>query len=128
LGCKIKAFLQPIQVFKLLSTNILKKNINFSNAYFFEEERLDTSDWQNDSTRLNSNALQKSITSKPFTSSSHSIMIIALITNRNSPSVTIVTGSVNNTSKGLMKILSKPSTKATIIAVKKLSTLIPGIK
>ena len=40
----------------------------------------------------------------------------------------MVTGSVNSTSKGLIKILSSTSTRATITAVKKLSTEIPGIK
>jgi len=97
-------------------------------TYSFFDDSEDTSDWQNDSTRLNNSALQKSATSKPSTSSSHSITISALITNKNNPSVNMVTGSVNSTSSGLIKILSKPSTNATMIAVKKLSTLIPGIK
>ena len=39
------------------------------------------------------------------------------MTNRNNPRVTIDIGNVNNTNKGLTKILSSPSTSATISAV-----------
>ena len=59
MGCKNILFLQPVQVFKILYFNTLKKNT----AVYFQEasfsESLDTSDWQNDSIRLKSRAYQK---------------------------------------------------------------------
>ena len=55
-------------------------------------------------------------------------MISALITNKNNPKVTMVTGNVKKTSKGLIKVLSNPSTTAMIIEVTKLETVIPDIK
>ena len=42
--------------------------------------------------------------------------IVALMTNRNSPSVSSVTGSVSNTSSGRSSVLSRPITNAAIIA------------
>ena len=51
--------------------------------------------------------------------------MIAFITNKNNPKVTIVTGSVNSTRIGLINILSKPKTTATITAVPKLATCTP---
>ena len=44
------------------------------------------------------------------------------MTNKNKPSVTNVTGKVNNTKIGLIKIFSNPKTTATITAVPKLAT------
>jgi len=81
-----------------------------------------------DSTILKSNAYQNDLIAKPDTSSSHSKMTIALITSRNNPNVSSVTGSVSNTRTGFTKRFSKPSTIATITEVKKLSTVTPGIK
>lgn len=86
----------------------------------------ETSDWQNDKTTLNSSALQKFSTAKPGTSSSHSSIITALITNRNSPKVNIVAGSVKSISTGFTKILSKPSTNATSNAADHPCTATPG--
>ncbi len=51
--------------------------------------------------------------------------ISALMTNRNSPSVSSVTGSVSNTSTGRTKVLNKPMTKAAISAAEKLATVTP---
>ena len=73
-------------------------------------------------------AVQKLATSNPPTISVHNKIISALITSRNSPKVMIVTGKVNNTKMGLMKILSNASTMATITEVVKLATVTPGIK
>jgi hypothetical protein len=44
------------------------------------------------------------------------------MTNKNNPNVTMVTGKVNITNIGLIKILSKPRTIATIKAVVKPAT------
>lgn len=49
-------------------------------------------------------------------------MIMALITNKNNPKVTMVNGKVNNTNIGFMKILSNPRTTATSNAVTKPAT------
>jgi hypothetical protein len=54
-------------------------------------------------------------------------MIRAFMISRNRPRVSIVTGRVNNTSIGLIKILRRPKTAATISAVIKLSMVTPGI-
>jgi hypothetical protein len=58
----------------------------------------------------------------------HKIIIIALITRRNNPSVRIVTGKVKNIRSGLIKVLSNAKTTATKIDVVKLATVIPDIK
>jgi len=52
----------------------------------------------------------------------------ALITNKKSPNVRIVTGNVNKTIMGLMKRLSNPKTIATIKDVVKFATCTPFIK
>ena len=88
----------------------------------------ETSDWQNDKTTLNSSALQKFSTAKPGTSSSQSSIITALITNRKSPKVNIVAGSVKSTNMGFTKILSKPNTSATSKADAQPCTATPGNK
>jgi hypothetical protein len=49
-------------------------------------------------------------------------MIMALITNKNNPSVKIVTGKVNKINIGFTKMFNNPKTIATIIEVPKLST------
>ena len=77
---------------------------------------------------LNNKAVQKLLTSKPVTISVHSMIMTALMTNKNKPNVMMVTGKVNKTKIGLMKILSNPKTTATIIEVPKLSTRTPGRK
>lgn len=53
-------------------------------------------------------------------------MITALITNKNSPKVTIVAGRVKKINNGLTVILNNPKTTATHTAVEKLETSIPG--
>ena len=50
-------------------------------------------------------------------------MIMVFITNKNNPSVKIVTGKVNNTNIGFTKKLSKPKTMATVNAVVNSSTI-----
>lgn len=77
---------------------------------------------------LNKTAVHKELTSKPPTIFVHNNIINALITNKNSPKVTIVTGKVRITNIGFTKIFSNPKTTATIIDVVKLATETPGIK
>ena len=79
-------------------------------------------DCEIDNIRLKKRAVQKESTPNPPTILSHSSMIIALITNKNRPKVTMVNGNVNITNIGLIKILSNPKTTATIKAVVKLAT------
>ena len=77
---------------------------------------------------LNNNAVQNVLTSNPVTNSVHSKMISALMTSKKSPNVMMVTGNVNKINSGLTKMLSNPSTTATITDVIKLSTTTPGMK
>lgn len=85
-------------------------------------------DCEIDNTTLKSNAVQKVSTLNPPTILVHNKIIIALITNKNNPKVTMVKGSVNNTNMGFIKILSNPNTTATSKAVTKPSTCTPFIK
>lgn len=55
-------------------------------------------------------------------------MIIALITKRNKPKLTMVAGSVKNTNKGFTVTLSNPKTMATIIADSGFANATPGKK
>lgn len=57
-----------------------------------------------------------------------SIISNALITNKNKPKVTSVTGKVNKTNIGFTNKFSNPNTIATTIEVAKLSTETPSIK
>jgi hypothetical protein len=118
LGGKIITFLQPKQVFNLL----YEGNVD----YDFSCEKENINDCIIDNIILKIKAIQKEATSKPATISEQNKIISALITSKNNPKVIIVTGNVNNTSIGLIKILSKPKTMATIIEVPKLSTRTPG--
>lgn len=68
---------------------------------------------------LKINAVQKEFTLNPSTILEHNKIIPALITNKNNPNVSIVTGSVNRTKTGFTNTLSKPKTIATIRAVLK---------
>ena len=79
-------------------------------------------DCNRDNIMLNNNAVQKLSTLKPPTILSHNRIINALMTSRNSPKVINVIGNVSITMMGLIKILSKPRTTATIKAVVKPST------
>lgn len=74
-------------------------------------------DCKNESKRLKSNAHHILPTLKPATKASAKRIIIALIINKKSPKVTIVTGSVRITNTGLTKKFSKLSITATMIAV-----------
>ena len=62
-------------------------------------------------------AVQKELTLNPNIKWSQSIIIIAFITNKNNPSVKIVTGNVNNTKIGFTKKFNNPKTMATVNAV-----------
>ena len=85
-------------------------------------------DCERDRIMLKNKAVQNESTAKPPTIFEQRIMIRALMTNKNNPKVTIVAGNVKKTSKGLIKVLSNPSTTAMIIEVTKLETVIPDIK
>lgn len=74
---------------------------------------------------LKSMAVQKESTLKPPTICVQRRMISALMTSKNKPSVRMVTGRVKSTMIGFMKMLSNPSTIATMTDVKKLSTCTP---
>ncbi len=63
---------------------------------------------------------------KPGVSTPASQMVIALTTKRNSPRVTIVSGSVKSTKIGLTMALTSPKTTAAIKAATKLLTTKPG--
>jgi hypothetical protein len=77
---------------------------------------------------LNNNAVQKVSTLNPPTILVHKRIIKALITSRNNPKVSSVTGRVNKIKRGLIKTLSKLKTTATITDVVKLATKTPFIK
>ena len=70
-----------------------------------------------ESKRLKSKAHQILVTLKPATSWSARRMIAALIINRKSPNVTMVTGNVSMTRIGFTKKLRRLSTTATMMAV-----------
>lgn len=74
-------------------------------------------DCNSDNIKLKNKAVKKVSTLKPPTIFVHNKIISALITNKNNPKVTIVTGKVSTTKMGLIKILSNPRTMATINAV-----------
>ena len=74
---------------------------------------------------LNINAVQNESTAKPPTILVHSKIITALITSKNKPRVTKVTGKVKITKIGFIKTFSNPKTTATITAVPKLATCTP---
>ena len=85
-------------------------------------------DWEIDKIMLNNKAVQKLLTANPPTIFVHNSIINALITNRNNPKVSSVTGNVSSTKIGLIKMFKSPKTTATIIDVVKLATETPGIK
>jgi hypothetical protein len=76
--------------------------------------------------RPKSSAHPKLLTIKPGTSKDAIITIIALITRINNPMVKIVIGILRNSRMGLRTRFRKAMMPATIKAVKKLSTFIPG--
>lgn len=77
---------------------------------------------------LNNNAVQKLLTLNPLTNLSANKIILALITSKKSPKVTMVIGKVNIMKTGLTMAFKRPRTAATRIAVVKLATLTPGKK
>ena len=77
---------------------------------------------------LKNKAVKKVSTLNPPTIFVHNKIISAFIINKNKPNVRIVTGKVRITNIGLINILSKPRTIATINAVVNPSTRTPGIK
>jgi len=77
---------------------------------------------------LNNNAVQNESTAKPPTILVHKRIIMAFMTNKNNPNVNKVTGNVNSIKMGLIKVLSKLKTIATINEVVKFATTTPGIK
>jgi hypothetical protein len=75
---------------------------------------------------LNSKAVKNPLTVKPSTKFPASIIIIALITNKNNPKETMVAGKVKKISSGRTNMFNNEITIATHIEVTKLATLIPG--
>ena len=63
---------------------------------------------------LAKNAVQKLEIVKPLTTAETSIKTIALMTSKNRPIVTTVSGSVNRISSGLTIALAKPKSRAAI--------------
>ena len=114
LGGKIRTFLFDAQLF----AHLLAFYLDSPNSPFITDCKID-------SKILKSSAVQNDATAKPPTISEHNKMITAFITNKNNPSVSTVTGSVNNTIKGLIKRFSSPSTIATIIDVPNPATATP---
>ena len=74
----------------------------------------------------NPNATQNPSTSKPLMNSSLIKIMQALITNRNKPSVTNVTGSVRRMSNGLIVAFKSASTRATSTALQMSFISTPG--
>ncbi len=68
------------------------------------------------------------VTSKPEIKCAAIRMMIALMTNKKSPKLSMVIGKVKMTKMGLTKKLSKLNTTATIMAVTMVSTPTPGNK
>lgn len=122
MGCKIRQFLQPKQVFKLLNSSALFR-VEFEQiSYLSLPSMANNIDWERDNITLNNSAVQKESTLNPPTILVHNKIIMALITNKNKPKVTIVNGKVNNTNIGFIKRLSNPKTTATSSAVPKPAT------
>lgn len=69
-----------------------------------------------ESKTLKKKASKKPATLNPSTNLSAKSIIPALITNKKSPRVMMVAGSVSKTIMGLTKIFKSPITKATVIA------------
>lgn len=75
---------------------------------------------------LNNNAVKKPETAKSSINLSANNIIMALITKRNKPRVTMVAGSVKKINKGLTNIFNKEIIRATIIADTQPATSTPG--
>ena len=96
--------------------------------YFLTPKIRFITDCKTDKTMLNIKAVIKPSTSKPSTIFVQSNTINALMTKRNKPKVSTVTGKVKNTIIGYIKMFNNPSTTATINAVVKPTIRTPGIK
>ncbi len=70
-----------------------------------------------DNNTLNNSAVKNPLTANPVTNLPANNIIIALITNRNKPSVTIVAGKVKNTNNGRTNIFNNDMVTATKTAV-----------
>ncbi len=75
--------------------------------------------------RLANSAVQKPETRKPRTSAATSRIISALITSRNRPKVTSVSGRVSTISSGFTTAFARPSSSAEMISAPVLSKLSP---
>lgn len=75
---------------------------------------------------LNNNAEKKLVTINPPTKFAAIKIIIALITNKNKPNVTIVAGNVNKISNGLTNIFRIAIANATQTAVETVAISTPG--
>ena len=75
-----------------------------------------------------SKADPKDFTSKPLTREPANKNIRALMTNKKSPSVTIVRGNVRTTRMGFKRPLRMAKTAAPIMAAPALAILIPGMR
>jgi len=80
------------------------------------------------SKKLKMSAEKKPLTIKPGIKIPASLTMAALMTNKNKPSVKTVMGIVKTTNMGLIKALINERMIATISAVKKPLTSIPGIR
>jgi len=81
-----------------------------------------------ESIKLNNKATQNPVTVKPSIRLSANRIINALITSKNKPKVTMVTGNVKIMSSGFMVTLNNAKTIATITALVKFTTETPGKK
>lgn len=98
------------------------------NFYFFSTNILFRIDCPIDNNKLNNKAYQNPETANPSIRLSQIKIMTALITNKKSPNVIIVTGIVKNTKIGFKNVFNIARTMATINDVEKLSTTIPGKK
>lgn len=87
---------------------------------------LNNIDLKNDNKILKTKAEKKLDTIKPPTKLAANRIIIALITNRNSPKVTIVAGNVKKINNGLTNIFKTAIAKATHIADDIFAIATPG--
>jgi hypothetical protein len=102
-------------------------NINYSFLSFSVlKALLCTNELKNDSRMLNKTAYQKPSILNPFIKYPVAKMMQALMTNKNKPSVRMVTGKVNIINRGFTVASKIASTIATISAVKISLITIPG--
>ena len=112
----------------LVHNNRFVNMIQTAKFYFLSTKTLLRIDWPSDNSKLNNKAYQKPETLNPSISLSQIKIITALITSRKSPKVIIVKGIVRKTNMGFKNVFNIAKTTATIKAVVKPSTTIPGKK